>query len=676
METLMHWLTQLDAWVWSDWVLISALVTGIVFTIFSGFSQYRSLTHGSAAVTGKYSKEGGDGAISHFQALSAALSATVGLGNIAGVAMAVLLGGPGAIFWMWIVGFFGMAIKFTEVTLSMLYRNTDEPDNPHGGPMWVLKRASEEMMPGQLGKFLGGLFGGIFCVALIIAALTGGNLFQAYNVSEIAANVAMDFGLADKTTTTWVVGIVLALLVGAVILGGIKRIGSVAGAIVPFMCGIYVVCGLVIIFWNIAEIPALFALIVDSALNGQTAMNAFIGGSVGAAFTFGMQRALFSSEAGFGSAPIAHCAVKTKEPVREGIVAGLEPFIDTLVVCTITALVVLLSGVWNRAPDYPQFTDAQLQPVPAQVSLQNVALSDPDDYPKLTQGTSIYVQVAAAPAGQEDRTMHWLSGQVSRSPAGRMLTWDALPMSQFNPETSIKLASDDIFLSPRSDQAIEDTPDLTLLANTSAQWTLPNQYLPIQNDNATGQIPNQDQGVFWIVHDGAGNRDRWFGKVSAGEQQNVIIWDYYAFSDNTIRPQFEPGMYKKLVGASATRYAFEDKLPGVGGWMVSIAVILFALSTMISWSYYGEQGIIFLNGGRNNSLTRIMLWIYKLIFCAVIVFSCVGLDPDNKELNTISNIGVGLMLTMNIPIILLFGMTAIRKYHEYIRRLKAGEFNR
>lgn len=672
METLMHWLTQLDGWVWSDWVLISALVTGVVFTIFSGFSQYRSLTHGTSTVLGKYSEEGGDGAISHFQALSAALSATVGLGNIAGVAMAVLLGGPGAIFWMWIVGFFGMAIKFTEVTLSMLYRNTDEPDNPHGGPMWVLKRVSEEIIPGKLGKFLGWLFGGIFCVALIIAALTGGNLFQAYNVSDIAASVASDFGLADKATITWAVGITLAVLVGAVILGGIKRIGSVAGTIVPFMCGIYIVCGLVIIFWNIADVPAILWLIIDSAINGQTAVNAFIGGSVGAAFTFGMQRALFSSEAGFGSAPIAHCAVKTKEPVREGVVAGLEPFIDTLVVCTITALVVLLSGVWNRTADYPSFAQAPIQQVPAQVTIQPTVFTDADNYPELSLGKNVYAQIAAAPAGSDQKQTQWLAGRVENSPAGRMLTWNALPMSQFNDAESIQLSSEALYSSQSANDAIDNAPELSLLANSTTQWSLPIQYL----SPTDAALPGKDQGVFWIVQDDGGNRDRWFGNVSAGEKQNVIIWDNYAFDDASVRPQFEPGLYKKVVGASVTRVAFESELPGVGGWMVSIAVVLFALSTMISWSYYGEQGIIFLNGGRNTKATQVMLLVYKIIFCAVIVFSCVGLDPDNKELNTISNIGVGLMLTMNIPIILLFGMTAIHKYHGYMGRLKAGEFNR
>lgn len=677
METLMNWLTKLDSWVWSDWVLISALVTGVVFTIFSGFSQYRSLTHGSKAVFGKYSAEGGAGSISHFQALSAALSATVGLGNIAGVAMAVLLGGPGAIFWMWIVGFFGMAIKFTEVTLSMLYRNTDDPENPSGGPMWVLKSVSEEVMPGKLGKFIGGLLGGIFCVALIIAALTGGNLFQAYNVSDIAVNVASDFGLADKTTTVWVVGITLALLVGAVIIGGIKRIGAVAGTIVPFMCGIYVVCGLVIIFWNIADVPAVFALIVDSALNGQTATNAFIGGTVGAAFTFGMQRALFSSEAGFGSAPIAHCAVKTKEPVREGVVAGLEPFIDTLVVCTITALVVLLSGVWNRAPDYPDLVDAaQPQSIPAQVTLAQTVFSDEDEYPELTVGTQVYAQVLATPVKAEEAKNYWLTGSVQNSPAGRVLAWDALPMSELDADESISLQDEALYSSRAADAQFGEHPELSLLKNDDAKWVLPNRYLSA----AESTTLSADQGVFWVVHDGAElderGHDRWFGKVLVGEQQHVIVWDQFAFEDGSIAPQFNPGLYKKLVGASVTRVAFEQELPGVGGWMVSIAVILFALSTMIAWSYYGEQGIIFLTGGRNTQATQVILLVYKLIFCAVIVFSCVGLDPDNKELNTISNIGVGLMLTMNIPIILLFGMTAIRKYHGYIQRLKAGEFDR
>ncbi|MEM9173557.1 MAG: amino acid carrier protein, partial [Pseudomonadota bacterium] len=323
---------------WAQPVLFVLLGTGVLFTFWSGFAQYRALTHGTAVVRGKYDNHDDPGAISHFQALSAALSATVGLGNIGGVALAIALGGPGAVFWMWIVGLFGMAIKITEVTLSMLYRNTDDPDNPHGGPMWVVAHGLPKLNPklAGLGKFIGV----IFCLTLLVSTATGGNMFQAWNVGEITEAY---FGVPSVIT-----GIILALVVGAVIIGGIKRIGKVAGTLVPFMVALYLLAGFYVLAVNVDQIPAMFSLIITGAFSPQDATGAFIGGTVGYAFLIGMKRALFSNEAGQGSSPIAHSAAKTDEPVREGIVAGLEPFIDTIVVCTFTALIILSTGVWNR----------------------------------------------------------------------------------------------------------------------------------------------------------------------------------------------------------------------------------------------------------------------------------------------------------------------------------------
>ncbi len=340
MDSLNDVMATMNNILWHNVVLFVLLGTGIVLTIWSRFSQGVALTHGWKVIRGHYDDPDDPGAINHFQALSAALSATVGLGNIGGVALAIALGGPGAVFWMWVVGFFGMSIKLTEVTLSMLYRNTDDPDNPHGGPMWVVSKGLPRLNPSLKG--LARFIGVVFCITLLVSTITGGNMFQAWNVGEITQEY---FGIPSVAS-----GIILALIVAAVILGGIKRIGAVAGRLVPFMVALYLLAGTYVLAVNIDLMLPMLKLIVTSAFSGSEASGAFIGGTMGYAFLFGMKRALFSNEAGQGSSPIAHSAAKTDEPVREGIVAGLEPFIDTLIVCTFTALVILSTGVWNRAP--------------------------------------------------------------------------------------------------------------------------------------------------------------------------------------------------------------------------------------------------------------------------------------------------------------------------------------
>ena len=280
------------------------------------------------------------------------MSSTVGLGNIGGVALAIALGGPGALFWMWVVGLIGMSIKVVEVTLAMIYRNVEDPENPHGGPMWVARKAFAEMGWARLGYTVGAFY----CVATLVGSFTGGNMFQAWNVADVTYTY---FGWPKM-----LVGIILAVIVGMVLIGGIKRIGHVTGVLVPLMCAAYLVGGIYVLVLNMDQLPGIIALIFKSAFSPIESTGAFVGGSVGAAMLWGMKRALYSSEVGLGNSAIAHSAVKTDEPVREGIVAGIEPFIDTLVVCTITGLVILSAGVWNRAPDetmehYPQFIESR-----------------------------------------------------------------------------------------------------------------------------------------------------------------------------------------------------------------------------------------------------------------------------------------------------------------------------
>jgi len=277
-------------------------------------------------------KEGPEGEVSHFQALTAALSATVGLGNIAGVAIAIAIGGPGATFWMILAGILGMSSKFAECTLGVKYRDVDENGRVYGGPMYYLSKGLKERGMAGLGKVLA-VFFAIMCIG---GSFGGGNMFQANQAAEIlTARFNMESGYSG-----FLIGLIMAVMVGIVIIGGIKRIGKWTEKIVPVMVGIYVVAALFIIFSNVGDIPAAFGLILEGAF-APTA----IGGGLIGVLVQGFRRAAFSNEAGVGSAAIAHSAVKTDYPASEGIVALLEPFIDTVVVCTMTALVIIIMNV-------------------------------------------------------------------------------------------------------------------------------------------------------------------------------------------------------------------------------------------------------------------------------------------------------------------------------------------
>lgn len=560
MDAFMSVINQVNDLLWHNAVLYVVLGVGILFTLWSGIGQYRALTHGAQVVRGKYDRKGDPGAINHFQALSTALSATVGLGNIAGVAIAISLGGPGAVFWMWVTGFVGMCLKMTEVTQAMLFRNTEDPDNPHGGAMWVCKKGFAKISPALAP--LGVVVGGIFCVTLIISTVTGGNMFQAWNVADINYTY---FGIPKIVT-----GIVFTLGVGMVIVGGIKRIGDVAGRIVPVMCGLYILAGLYVIITNAGEIPAMFALIFKEAFAPSEAVGAFLGGTAGYGFLKGMQRALFSNEAGQGSAPIAHSAAKTDEPVREGVVAGLEPFVDTLMVCTITALVILLSGTWNRAPALgfpdgpPAITEVspgtwQLAPVRVEVANPNEATN------QMRAGTPVFVVVKAGTNGQTGGDHHQVTG--------------------------------------------------TLTGSEGTGWMVAFQPL------ATDQKPEIMRG----------------------------------------------GVYFSFKGATLTAKAYDRVLPGLGMWIVPATAFLFAFSTMISWSYYGEQGIVYLLGAR-------AVMPYRVIYCLLIFVGASPLIRTEHELDVLSTLGTGVMLWANIPIMLIFGPMAMKAYHEYMGKLKSGKF--
>ena len=339
-------------------IVLFVLIGGaLFFTIFFKFANFTLIGTAIKVVKGDYdeidhhhadpaegdSTPGGDvfesikveeseGEVSHFQALTAALSATVGLGNIAGVAVAVAIGGPGATFWMILAGFLGMASKFAECTLGVKYREVTADGTVHGGPMYYLSKGLAEKGLGGLGKGLA-IFFAIMCVG---GSFGGGNMFQA---NQAAEQIITRFGFEGGGSGV-IFGLIMAAIVGVVIIGGIKRIGQVTEKVVPFMAATYVGAALIIIFMNFSLIPTAFGLIFDGAFNA----NAALGGVIGVLIV-GFQRAAFSNEAGVGSAAIAHSAVKTKYAASEGIVALLEPFIDTVIICTMTALVIIITNI-------------------------------------------------------------------------------------------------------------------------------------------------------------------------------------------------------------------------------------------------------------------------------------------------------------------------------------------
>ena len=324
-------------------VLVWLIVAATVFTFYFKFINLRAFKHGFELVRGDYHDPEAAGEVTHFQALATALSGTVGLGNIAGVAVAVSLGGPGATLWMILAGFLGMSSKFTECTLGVKYRNELPDGTVSGGPMYYLARGLAEKGAGfaKLGKVLAVLFA-IFCVG---GSFGGGNMFQANQSFAQLVNVTGGDAswLADKG---WLYGLIVAALVGLVIMGGIKGIARVTSKIVPFMAVIYVIAGLAIILMNYELVPSAFGAIIDGAFTAE----GISGGVIGVLFQ-GFKRAAFSNEAGVGSAAIAHSAVQTNRPVTEGFVALYEPFVDTVVVCTITALVIIITGTWDPSVD-------------------------------------------------------------------------------------------------------------------------------------------------------------------------------------------------------------------------------------------------------------------------------------------------------------------------------------
>lgn len=501
MDAVNNFLIFLDSFLGSAiWFPTFLLSVGIFFTFYLGFPQIRYFKHAIGVVLGKFDKPGAKGDTSHFQALSTALSGTVGTGNIGGVALALHLGGPAALFWMWMTAFFGMTSKFVEVTLSHKYRTETEDGSMAGGPMYYMEK-------GMNAKWLAITF----AIATVLSSFGTGNLPQ---INSIAAGLESTFSLDPLIT-----GSVLSVLLALVIIGGITRIARVAAAIVPTMSFIYIFGAFAVIIPNLGNIIPSFASIFSDAFTGSAATGGFLGATFAYAFDRGVNRGLYSNEAGQGSAPIAHAAARTDEAAKEGMVSILEPFIDTIVICTITGLVILSSGVWMEKFDN-EFQRADMNFVSGHLLESN--------------------------ADHKQELFSYLNGD----------------------ESIVTSYSGDVIL---QNGQIQNPNDFTLIAARSF---------------AENIVFSRDGNVV-------------SGSLSVSEGQLVDI----AVSVNG---------QSLLHSVPLTTIAFTRGLLGdYGKYIVSIGLMLFAFSTAIAWSYYGDRAMTYLLGARSVLPYRV---VYVLAF--------------------------------------------------------------
>ncbi len=527
METFESIVDTLNNLVWSTPtyfpIMVAVLLSfGIFITLRLGFVQVRRFKHGILSVMGKYDSPDAVGDVNHFQALTTALSATVGIGNIAGVAIAIHYGGPGALFWMWVTAFFGMAVKYTECTLAVKYRIQNADGSVSGGPMYYIEKGL-----GENWKWLAVFFA---AMAVICSFLTG-NAVQANTVADTLQSTFFVPG--------WITGLVTASLVGVVIIGGIKRIGKVTASLMPLMAIIYVLGALVILLLNYDKVLPAFGTILEYAFTPKAGAFGVGSGLFLTTLVWGIKRGLFSNEAGQGSAPIAHGAAKTKEPVREGVVALLEPFIDTLVVCTMTGLVIVSTGVWDQRHD-------------------------------------------------------------------AILTESAT-------ETEI----------------VVDGPGNTLLIVDGVPT------------NGTIKRNDHDKGAIYTNED---RTQAFNGSIEVQDDGSVVITSSGGAEIETL--------YTSIVenGAPLTAIAFEEGLSplfGGGKYIVTICVILFGVSTAISWSYYGDRSIQYLAGDKS-------IIYYKVVY---LIMHFIGAVLALETVWAIGDIALGLMTFPNI--IALFALSGV-----------------
>jgi len=528
-------------------MVIILLGVGIFLTLRLGFIQIRRLGHGFGVTSGRYDDPDEPGDVSHFQALTTALSATVGIGNIAGVAIAIHWGGPGALFWMWVTAFLGMATKYTEVTLSQKYRSVDATTGKawegtvSGGPMYYIERGL-----GPNWKWMAVLF----AVLLGLTAFLTGNAIQANTVADTMEST---FGFP-----VWMTGIATSLVVGAVILGGITRIGRVTSILAPFMAAIYVLGALVIILLNIGELIPSLSLIFREAFNPTAGVAGTGVGAFLVTLMWGVRRGLFSNEAGQGSAPIAHAAAKTDEPVSEGVVALLEPFIDTIVICSMTGLVIIMTGVWHDR-------------IPTEITLGG--------------GDITYVAVGEQ-GGNET---------VEAPPEIRLVEGGHAP-------DAVHLAWHDTNL-----DVLYVDPDMT-------------QPFTGTVDPATG-VATADDG-----------------------QTYTSLYGLAAES-----------------GAPLTQLGFSRGLTPIGdfgGGIVVIAVLLFAISTAISWSYYGDRCANYLLGPG-------AVLPYKIVF---VIMHFIGAVLPLTTIWDLGDIFLAIVIVPNLIALVLLSPQVVAETKSYFQR--------
>ena len=543
MHELHEFLKLIDGFIGgAQWFAYLLLFTGVFFTVYLKFPQIRYFRHALKIVKGKFDKSGDEGDTSHFQALTTALSGTVGTGNIAGVALAVYLGGPAALFWMLATAAVGMTTKFVEVTLSHKYREKTMDGTIAGGPMYYMKNADFRFFGIKLNfKWMAVLF----AIATVLSSFGTGNLPQ---INSISNSVLATFGI-----TRWVTGLVLAVLLSLVIIGGIKRIAQVTARLVPTMAIIYFVGALLVIFFNYENIiPSIISIFAD-IFTSSAASGGFLGAALIFAFNKGVGRGLFSNEAGQGSAPIAHAAAKAHEPVSEGMVAILEPFIDTIIICSLTGLVLLSSGVWNEK-HMNVFQKADMK-ILGRVYDEN----NKDDVTRLFE----YLN--------HDEPIESFTGKLS----------------------------------------VEEGKVLNELSILHARSIAENVIVFKSNTPFTGKIDVKD-GVL-------------------------------------VDPNGEFKLEGKSLVHSAplTTIAFTRSFIGdYGKYIVSIGLLLFAFSTAISWSYYGDRAMTFLFGSKSVIYFRIVY--VSGFFVASFV--------DTTIIWTFSGITIALMTLPN-----LVGILFLRK---------------
>ncbi len=563
MQELNDILGTIDSYIGgSDWFVFLLLGVGAFFTIYLKFPQIRFFGHALRIVRGKYDKKGLPGDTSHFQALATALSGTVGTGNIAGVALAVHLGGPAAIFWMLITAALGMCTKFVEVSLSHKYREKAEDGTMAGGPMYYMRNANFVAF-GKKVKL--GWLAALFAVATVLSSFGTGSLPQ---INSISTSVKATFGVE-----LWITGLVLAILLGLVIVGGIKRIAAVTSKLVPGMAIIYFIGAFAVIFYNFDNIIPSFVSIFADVFSGSAAAGGFLGANLAFAFNRGVNRGLFSNEAGQGSAPIAHASAKANEPLSEGMVAILEPFIDTIVICTVTGLVLLSSGVWNEkhANEF-QFTDT-------------VVLS----------GT-----YEESNEGDKEKLFSYLVGDES--------------LETFSGD--LEVVNGKI-----------TTADITILNARSFAEDI----VVFQDDD----LVDED-------------------KLYTGK----IAIDGGSISNYDVRIKGKSLVHSApLTTIAFTRSFFGD----FGQYIVSIGLLLFAFSTAISWSYYGDRAMTFLFGSKS-------VVYYRIVYVVAFFFASFA---DTTIIWTLSGITIALMTIPNLVGIfwLRKDMTkTIKEYGEFFEK--------